>query len=233
MGGDGGTIANNRRFLPQAGFGQSRKVKDKAVVDRERWSTCHLTKMPLRPPLMADRIGQLYCAEYVMSALAKKEPVAPYVRGLRDLVTLKPEVAAGKEDLHEALQGGTDSLVSEDCLNLYVCPVTQQTTNGTNKFCCTWACGHVFSQKALKQMGDTACPVCGEETSPSPTGEPAFVRLVPDMDDVDDLVEAQVARHLAALEEKKNRKKKKRGAEGQAPLQEDPESSRSEKRARG
>ena len=211
MGGDGGTTANNRRFLPQAGFGVAKKVKDKTQVDRERWSTCHLTKNPLRPPVLADRVGHLYSAEYVIAALTKKEPVAAYIKGMKDFVSLKPEIATGREEAYESMQAGEDALDFESCLNLYMCPVTQQTTNGTNKFCCASACGHVFSLKALKQMGDNACPVCGGDASPESGNR--ILNLVPDQDDVEGLEEKEASRRLAELEEKQAKKKRK-AAEG-------------------
>ena len=224
MGGDGGTVANNRRFLPQAGFGVAKKEKDKATVDRERWSTCHLTKLPLRPPVLADHVGQVYSAEYVMTAMSKREKVAPYICSLKDLIKLDLQVVEEKRDFYESLMAGDDSLAAEEYLGLYQCPVTKQTTNGTNKFCCATRCKHVFSLKALQQMGEGSCPVCGADTVasfPEPGAEGAdekaekpnvVVRLVPDLADVDRLGQAAATRQLAALERKQKKSGKRSGA---------------------
>eukprot|EP01064_Diplonema_japonicum_P007501 TRINITY_DN15129_c0_g1_i1.p2 TRINITY_DN15129_c0_g1~~TRINITY_DN15129_c0_g1_i1.p2 ORF type:complete len:119 (+),score=39.77 TRINITY_DN15129_c0_g1_i1:69-425(+) len=106
MGGDGGVCANNRRFLPQSGMGEVKAEKSRHTLDKERWTTCQHSKEPLRPPLLADEVGLLYSAERVMTALSRREQVAPYVKTLKDFTKLDIKVNKAKEEVHAALKRG-------------------------------------------------------------------------------------------------------------------------------
>eukprot|EP01063_Lacrimia_lanifica_P028343 TRINITY_DN411_c0_g1_i1.p1 TRINITY_DN411_c0_g1~~TRINITY_DN411_c0_g1_i1.p1 ORF type:complete len:282 (+),score=114.45 TRINITY_DN411_c0_g1_i1:48-893(+) len=217
MGGDGGVCANDRRYMPQSGFGEvKQREKDKQTVDRERWARCQYSKLPLTPPLLADKAGQLYSMEHVIVALKKKESIAPYITGLKDFARLSPEENKEKAAMLAKLRSGEEAGESvEDLLDLYECPVTQQTTNGLNKFCCATSCGHVFSQRSVQQMGSGQCPVCGAPTTtiadwakatPEEAAGNVIVDLVLDMD-VLDVVTAQLqARKEAEKKEKEARK---------------------------
>eukprot|EP01059_Diplonema_ambulator_P008347 TRINITY_DN17956_c0_g1_i1.p1 TRINITY_DN17956_c0_g1~~TRINITY_DN17956_c0_g1_i1.p1 ORF type:complete len:264 (+),score=108.27 TRINITY_DN17956_c0_g1_i1:30-821(+) len=202
MGGDGGVCANNRRFLPQSHMGEVKVEKSRNTVDKERWTTCQYSKEPLKPPVMADDVGLLYSGERVMTALSQREHIAPYIKGLKDFTKLELQVCKDKMDVYNVLKRGDDAGSIEDYLSLYECPITQLTTNGQNKFCFSRECGHVFSQRALLQMGGEHCPVCNKEGA-------TVIDLVPDLNVVDELVEAAVKKKQEQAAEKKSKKEDK------------------------
>ena len=42
-----------------------------------------------------------------------------------------------------------------------ICPITQIEYNGNSKFVCFWDCGHIISEKATQELGQTKkCLVC-------------------------------------------------------------------------
>lgn len=51
--------------------------------------------------------------------------------------------------------------------HMIVCPITNQEYNGLNKFVGIWSCGHVYSQKAMKEIKNSnKCLVCEKEFRP-------------------------------------------------------------------
>lgn len=90
MGNDGGSIAR-RDELVKVKAGPS-KV-DPAAARRARWTLCHLSRQPLREPVVADALGRLYNKEAVVSWLidrkvngikpAQDRGGLPHVKGLK------------------------------------------------------------------------------------------------------------------------------------------------------
>eukprot|EP01065_Artemidia_motanka_P030598 TRINITY_DN36632_c0_g1_i1.p2 TRINITY_DN36632_c0_g1~~TRINITY_DN36632_c0_g1_i1.p2 ORF type:complete len:309 (+),score=116.05 TRINITY_DN36632_c0_g1_i1:57-929(+) len=214
MGGDGGAIANNRRYLPQSHMNQVKDTeeKDRYTVDRQRWAECHLSKRPLMPPLVADELGNLYCKEAVLSALQQKQAVAPHVRGLRDVAALKPQPNPSKKEAHAALAAGDDGGSAEELQDLWRCPVTQLTTNGSNKFMFGWTCGCVFAARCMHQIGGgEECPVCGAASTTDWENISCSNLLIPLCPDKDTTEKLQKNMHTRRALVKEKRKGKKDG----------------------
>eukprot|EP01062_Namystynia_karyoxenos_P063422 TRINITY_DN56228_c0_g1_i1.p1 TRINITY_DN56228_c0_g1~~TRINITY_DN56228_c0_g1_i1.p1 ORF type:complete len:332 (+),score=127.11 TRINITY_DN56228_c0_g1_i1:104-997(+) len=220
MGGDGGAIANNRRFLPQAHMSQVKDLeeKDRYTVDRERWTRCQLSKRPLMPPLVADELGNLYCKEAVLAALQMKQTVAAHVRTLRDLTTIKPEPNPEKEAVHQALACGDDGAAEEELIDLWICPVTQQTANGRNKFMFGRSCGCVFAARAVAQVGGgSECPSCAAPATvdwENAACSNLLIPLCPDKDTTAKLAAKLEARRALLKEQKRSRKAQDQPAAG-------------------
>ena len=89
MGGDGGVIAANRRFMRAANMGEiTRKPKaQKSEQARARWATCAITQQPLKTPIVCCRLGNLYwCVTFARGHLPNTrkpcQPCAPFARRL-------------------------------------------------------------------------------------------------------------------------------------------------------
>lgn len=70
MGNDGGSIARRDELV---------KVKvihtkaDPAQLKRVKWTLCHLSRQPLREPVVADALGRLYNKEAIVNWLIEKK----------------------------------------------------------------------------------------------------------------------------------------------------------------
>jgi hypothetical protein len=96
MGGDGGVIASNRKYMRGAGSADhtadARRDKNQEKVSMlERMRTCHLTKAPLsfRQSIVACDYGRLYSKEAAVEALlrrkqSEKDELGSHIRGLKD-----------------------------------------------------------------------------------------------------------------------------------------------------
>eukprot|EP00756_Hemistasia_phaeocysticola_P004437 Hpha_TRINITY_DN12809_c0_g1::TRINITY_DN12809_c0_g1_i1::g.24021::m.24021 len=214
MGGDGGVIANNRRFMPQTHMSNVKdsEERDRLRVDRERWSRCHLSKLPLCPPLVADDVGNIYNKEAVLSAMQTKQVVSPFVKGLRDVNNLRPQPNPAKQAVHASLKAGEEDGVTEALTDLWCCPVTQATTNGVTKFMFGKTCGCVFAARAAVQIGGgSECPACGAPSSTDYediTSVPnLLIPLCPDKQSSEALVAKMTKRRELLKEMKKAGKK--------------------------
>ena len=148
MGGDGGVIASNRRYMRGAGTadhtGDASRACTQKTSAKERMRTCHLTKAPLdlAQQIVACPYGRLYSKEAAVEALLRRkhdsiqkaDELGRHVRGLKDLHSARFHV-----------QG-----------NIPVCPVTGVELNGTHAALLIPKKGdecNVLSERALKEMG--------------------------------------------------------------------------------
>ena len=156
MGGDGGVIASNRKYMRGAGTAdqtadasrqRGEKASDKDVV-QELMALCYLTKVPLEfkeNQIIADPYGRLYHKEAVVEALLRRkkhqanDELGSHIRGLKDLQTVHFELSAS---------------------NKPICPVTSVELNGINPM---FLLPHrkdggvnVLSERAIKEMGEDA-----------------------------------------------------------------------------
>lgn len=155
MGGDGGVIASNRKYMRGAGTAdhtadasrqRGEQASEKEIV-QELMALCYLTKVPLNfkdNQIVADPYGRLYHKEAVVEALIRRkqqenDELGIHIRGLRDLQTVRFELSAS---------------------NKPICPVTSVELNGINP---AFLIPHrkdggvnVLSDRALKEMGKEA-----------------------------------------------------------------------------
>lgn len=207
MGGDGGVIASNRRYMRGAGTADhtadsSRSRGEKQLSDKEdaleRMRTCALTKAPLRfgeQTIVACPYGRLYHKEAAVEALLRRkqdgqDELGSHIRGLKDL--------------HEARFLLTEKT---DKSRVPSCPVTGQEFNGQHPVILlvpgNKETHNVVSQKAFKQLGDEAL-----KTEYGPFKDE--IRLAPPASELEEIMEALEAKREEKLKSKKSKKEKKR-----------------------
>lgn len=151
---------------------RTREQLQKRVVDDDearhtRWTVCRLSRQRLTPPVVIDRLGQLYNKDALLEYLIKRttkstseeeDHVARHIKSL-------------KGDVRDAVLHPNP--VPEDELGEaqyfpFACPISQRVMNGKHRFVCLWPCGCVASESALREMcsakaKDAACPQCTKE----------------------------------------------------------------------
>ena len=212
MGGDGGVIASNRRYMRGAGVADH--TADYARHEQERtlpqdgMKLCHLTKTPLfednkQHQIVACPYGRLYHKEAVVEALlrrkkqeeeeeeaaAAKDGLGSHIRGLKDLKNVRFQLDDGTKP---------------------VCPVTAVELSGINAaFLIPTGPGiNVLSERAMKEMGVDALQ---EDYGPFQTDD--LIRLAPPpsmMEEIQEKVQQRQSMEAANKRKKKNGKKKKR-----------------------
>ena len=157
MGGDGGVIASNRRFMRGAGTadqtadasrnrGEQTSEKDIVV---ELMTLCYLTKAPLNfvdNLIVSDPYGRLYHKEAVVEALLRRkkkskdsDELGEHIRGLKDLHPVHFELSAS---------------------NTPICPISSVELNGINPAFLVPSRKdggvNVISDRAIKELGKEA-----------------------------------------------------------------------------
>lgn len=104
-----------------------------------------LSSQPLSDPVVVDAIGNLYNKTALLEALLQKpRPLSiAHLRGLKDVFSVK---------LH--------ALDHDGC---YKCPVLDVAANGKSRFVVVRGCGCVLSERAMSNVQDANCVVCGHE----------------------------------------------------------------------
>jgi hypothetical protein len=213
MGGDGGVIASNRRYMRGAGTAdctadtqRSRGEKQQFEHEdaRERMRTCALTNLPLQfgdQAIVACPYGRLYGKEAAVEALLRrkqsdKDVLGPHIRGLKDLYEVRFH-------LTEQSKGG----------KVPTCPVTGVECNGQLPIILLVPgkkdTPNVVSQRAFKIMGNEEL-----QTEYGPFSEE--VRLAPPVSEMEEIVgklEAKRVKSKDKSSKKSSKKEKKRREE--------------------
>ncbi|EDQ88274.1 uncharacterized protein MONBRDRAFT_26511 [Monosiga brevicollis MX1] len=148
MGADGGTIPRRDELVT---------VKKKAVqrdpqIELDaKWKFCALSATPLKQPVFACELGQLFNKEPLLEALlGSKEQGAPKAPVIKHIKSWK--------DVHELKL----TPISPDKPTDFVCPVSGVAMNGHFRFVYPLACGCVVSEKALREAPSSNCLLCGK-----------------------------------------------------------------------
>lgn len=221
MGGDGGVIASNRKYMRGAGTADhtadsSRSRGEKQVSDRadalERMTTCALTKAPLqfgKQAIVVCPYGRLYHKEAAVEALLRRkqsqdssiddtnsnggDELGAHIRGLKDL--------------HDARFSLVEKSGNEGTPRLPSCPVTGQEFNGQQPvFLLTPGnpeMTNVLSQRAFKEMGKEAL-----QTEYGPFKDK--IRLAPPAMEMDEIIKAVEAKRSAKSSSKSKKEKKRK-----------------------
>lgn len=209
MGGDGGVIASNRRYMRGAGTADhtadsTRSRGEKQVSDREdaleRMRTCALTKAPLQfgeQAIVVCPYGRLYHKEAAVEALLRRkqssDELGSHIRGLKDL--------------HEARFHLTKKANGSQIPS---CPVTGQEFNGRHPVILLVPgkkeTANVVSQRAFKEMGREAL-----ETEYGPFQDE--IRLAPPASELGEIMEVLEAKRKKKEKSKKSSKKDKKRKE--------------------
>lgn len=153
-GGDGGATGAESRDCYLNMYAE--KKPDKVDPNEQRlskWLNCALSSEPLREPCVVDKLGNIFNKQALVEALlGKKLPREfGYIKGLKDMITIKLTEIPGLED---DVSGGGGAR--------YQCPITGLEFNGKYKFFTLRTCGHVLSGKAMKEVRSSSCLVCHE-----------------------------------------------------------------------
>jgi hypothetical protein len=146
MGGDGGVIASNRRFMRGYRDPNERKENLTKVQTQLKSQLCALSSNPLVEPIVADELGNLFNKEIILNVLIEKKlnPLFSHIRGMKDLKTLKftnnPQYDATKE-------------LNGENISKFICPITRIEFNGIYPFVIIWSTGYVISERAIKELG--------------------------------------------------------------------------------
>lgn len=186
MGNDGGVIAVKRKFMRHGNTKARGEKVDQEALRVQRTQTCALSEEPLREPIVACALGNLYNKQAVLEHLLAKALPARFqhISSLKDVVTC-----------HFSKQ-------SDSSLSFY-CPVTMLEFNGKQPFVVVPSCGCVLSERSLKEVQTTECLVCGKSTDNA-----APIALVPLLDDAE--YERRQQEILTRKAQEKQRKKEKR-----------------------
>lgn len=193
MGCDGGSIVDRRELIVKLKDGK--KKVDKHTYNILNWTTCRLSKDTLQKPIVACRLGFLYNKEQILKALLEKtidKKLFGHVRGMKDLVEVK----------------FTDNPAAKDNPNVpkFICPISQQEVTGQYRFYLNRNCGHVVSEKALKEIESDTCLVCGAPYSK----QTDLTLLNPPKDELKELRRRLKHERKALKNELKNEKQKKK-----------------------
>lgn len=194
-GGDGGATGAESRDCYLKMYAEKKPDKvDPNEARLSRWSACALSARPLDPPLIADKLGNVFNKQPLVETLiSKKLPKEfAHIKGLKDMIPIELSVIPGK-GLREEISFETR----------FQCPISGLEFNGKYKFVVLKGCGHVVSAKALKEVKTSTCLVCHREFSDSD-------KMVINGD------KEEVAELRARMEEEKGSKEKEKGKRGRS-----------------
>lgn len=214
MGGDGGVIATNRKYLRGISGPKANPTEGDCDAQIQIMTTCALTGAKLDySNIVACPYGKLYQKEAAVKALLRRiegkqesegDGLGSHIRGLKDLFTVRFNV--------------TDSIVNGEKIKILTCPVTQVELNGIqpallivqkkSKKNSSECKVNVISEKAIKEIGAVALQ---EEYGPFYTSD--CIRLAPPSTMMDE-IKLQLEKHRSekATSIKKKRKNESTGS---------------------
>uniref|UniRef100_A0A915PZS6 Replication termination factor 2 n=1 Tax=Setaria digitata TaxID=48799 RepID=A0A915PZS6_9BILA len=158
MGADGGTIPKRCELVKKK---KKKEKPDKNVRNATLWRLCRLSQEPLKRPIVACRLGNLYNKEEVLNAILSKKigesEVAKHIKGLKDIKELR--LADNKEFKDSGADKG--DIYKDHNVAPFCCPVTGISMNGNHPFTVNWRCGCVISEKAIEKVKSDVCHGCG------------------------------------------------------------------------
>ncbi|XP_067679268.1 replication termination factor 2-like [Haliotis asinina] len=213
MGCDGGTIPRRDELVRTK---KKPEQKDKTADLVAKWKHCALSQERLVEPIMACELGKLYNRESALEFLLDRSKFESarnfeHLRGLKDLKKLELTVNRAYEG-RMAEKG--DSYIDMQKSG-YICPVVGLEMNGKYKFCFSWNCGCVVSERALKEVKTDVCHKCGK-----PFTSADIVVINGTEEDYDEMKTRMEARRLKAKMEKKAKKAEKHKVETSQTVEE-------------
>ncbi|XP_014287528.1 replication termination factor 2 [Halyomorpha halys] len=196
MGCDGGTIPKRDELVRKK---KRAEQKDKVAQRSFLWRHCNISQTPLHDPVVACGLGRLYNKDSLILALLDKTllpETAGHIKSLKDVKELK----LTQNPSYEASIDKGDQYVDHQS-SPYICPVIGHEMNGNFKFCFSWGCGCVVSERAMKQLKSNLCHKCQ-----SPVAPEDIVVLNPADEDLDLMKSRMEARQAKIKAEKKSKK---------------------------
>lgn len=142
MGNDGGVIAVKRKFMRHGNTKARGEKADAEEMRAQRTQLCALSGEPLREPVVACALGNLYNKQALLEQLLAKTLPARFrhISVLRDVV-----------ECHFTTRNGRR-----------ICPVSLLEFNGGQPFVVLPACGCVVAERSLREVRNaTECLACG------------------------------------------------------------------------
>ncbi|XP_014244116.1 protein RTF2 homolog [Cimex lectularius] len=197
MGCDGGTIPKRDELVRTK---KKKEQKDKVSEKNFLWRHCSITQTPLSSPIVACGLGRLYNKDSVIMGILDKgnfPEVAKHIKNLKDVKEL--QLTPNPVFNASAIKG--DSY--DDHLSApYICPLVGIEMNGNFKFCFSWSCGCVLSERAFKELKSNLCQKCQK-----PISSEDIVVLNPVGDDIEANRKKMEERQAKLKAEKKSKKK--------------------------
>jgi len=195
MGCDGGSIPRRDELVK---LKKKEEKADPAEVERIRWSSCAISKEPLKDPIVTCELGFLYNKDAVIRQLLEKtmDEAFGHIRSLKDLIPVRftPNSAFAEKE-----KSGEDNVAP------FTCPITL-TEVGRSRFSLIKTCGCALSERALREVPSTTCLQCGK-----PFTANDILPLNPPQEELDELRKAMLERRAAERSEKRKSKKEKKG----------------------
>jgi len=252
MGLDGGTIPSRSDILRRSSWaltcsdktrstrgGQINennfKTTEKKMERRNnakiRLSNCALTDEPLKSPIVACDLGNLYNKQALLEFILGKDRFENkkdqyketffHLKSLKSVFDIHPTLSKETEDLSTSTSSSSSSSSSssnnkvvqidlEGGLSnmekgLFVCPITGADANGFHPFCALKKCGHCFSQKLFLQIKSQVCMLCS-----APFSKEDIILLAPSEEQLDELKTKLRKRMKEEIESKESNKKNKK-----------------------
>ena len=202
MGGDGGVIASNRRYMRGAGMSEEKKTADDPTLDREaaakQMRFCALSGEKLhygKQTIVVCPYGRLYHKEAVVEGLIRRkqggdDELGAHIRGLKDLAEVRFQLTESSEEDKKP-----------------VCPITGRELNGQVE---AYALipgkpgqVNVLSRHGMKEMGEKDLELEYGSTENK-------IRLAPPAAAFKEIQTAVLEKQAAEKSLKKKRSKRKR-----------------------
>ncbi|KAF3933733.1 hypothetical protein ABW19_dt0205385 [Dactylella cylindrospora] len=173
MGNDGGSIPTRRELVksPTRQKTTSELRTQSSQNSTYHWTFCPLSKKPLESPISSDCLGRLFNKDAVLEWLVNKEEFGDGeevmkvagVKGLKDLVEVKFEVAKGDEAKEAEAVNVNGNGNGSGKKEFWVCPVTRKELGPGAHAVYLVPCGHAFAEAAVKEIQEDVCLVCSEK----------------------------------------------------------------------
>ncbi|EEA06867.1 uncharacterized protein CMU_015440 [Cryptosporidium muris RN66] len=209
MGGDGGSIPKRSDIVKTSGYRYRRnlggmgylpnttaRIYDETIPESTqrhiKWTSCALTLEPLKQPIVACRLGNLYNKESLLKRLIKGQLSSEFshIKSIRDLADIKFFLS-----LNLLLKNKINKLTG--CL---ICPITLSDLDNFVRAKLYWKCGCIISENALKIQSDSEfeaqCMNCNSHYIPNTDD----IIMIPNSEELSDLKE-----RLRAINSKKRK----------------------------
>ena len=209
MGCDGGTIPKRCELVREK---KKPEKVDKEIELNAKWFHCAISQQELCEPIVCCELGNLYRKESVLEFLLDKSKattdVAKHIRNLKDVKQLVLTKKVHKVPKELKTNGHAADAYLDFQASNYICPISGLEMNGRYRFCFSWKCGCVMSERGLKEVPSTTCHNCG-----TPFSEEDLVTINGSENDVTKMQQRMLERHQKAKEEKKSKKSKRTNGE--------------------
>lgn len=155
MGCDGGSIPTRREQVKTKKKERSTK-EETNIVSKNFWLSCSYSSQSLKDPIVCDRLGNIFNKTDILEGIVNKklDENFKHIKGMKDLIELK--LTKNPDYIDKACSSGSES----GSRSLFICPITGLETNGRHTFSAIATCGHVLSDKALREVPSKQCLVC-------------------------------------------------------------------------